>query len=90
MKHSLIASLAAASAVFLAGCAAEPAHEQPQAAAASATNPCLGVAPSTGSMVRRKEDCGARQTSNVSPEDLEQFRKPAMVNPPSMGPGAGR
>jgi hypothetical protein len=60
MKKFLIGSLPgmAIVAASLAGCAAEPAATK---AAAEPAVSCTGVAPTTGTMLRRKEDCVAEK-----------------------------
>ena len=58
--------LAAASMVALGGCAAD----QPNVAKAQEANPCIGVPPPTGSLVRRKEDCGARSQDEQAKQDM--------------------
>jgi hypothetical protein len=57
------ALIAATTMVLLGGCAADQ-PQVAQAKEADKANPCLGVAPATGSMVRRKEDCGASRTQD--------------------------
>jgi hypothetical protein len=64
------AALLAASATVLFGCAAEP--QGPQAAA-DARNPCIGVAPATGTIVRRSADCGGAKDANTQ-EMIDQIR----------------
>jgi hypothetical protein len=65
------AALIAASALVLGGCATQPEATK----TAEATNPCVGVAPPTGSLVRRKEDCGARSQDDASKQMMiDQIR----------------
>jgi hypothetical protein len=65
------AALLAASATVLAGCAAEP--QGPQAAA-DARNPCIGVAPATGTIVRRSADCGGSNRNAATQEMIDEIR----------------
>jgi hypothetical protein len=51
------AVIIAASAALLAGCASE---QKVSEADLADKNPCLGVDPPTGSLVRRNSDCGYR------------------------------
>jgi hypothetical protein len=62
-------SLAVAAAVLLlAGCASEPAEPaKPEVAAADKAD-CRGVAPATGTLLRKKEDCLPRVP--MTPEDM--------------------
>jgi hypothetical protein len=71
IKHCVF-GLAAASAVFLAGCAAET----PPGQTAEAKNPCTGVAPATGTMIRKKEDCGGTSEASAAntKEMIEQIK----------------
>jgi hypothetical protein len=74
IRLGAVALIAAATAA-LGGCASEPQAQSQQAAADR--NPCIGVAPATGSMVRRKEDCGgaaAAQRDANTQEMIEQIR----------------
>jgi hypothetical protein len=69
------AALVTASAAVLGGCASEQQAQQPQAQqVAQDRNPCTGVAPPTGSLVRRKEDCGGSADRTVTQEVMDQLR----------------
>ena len=79
------AALIAAATMILGGCAAEQQKPEQQAQA----NPCNGVAPPTGTMLRRKEDCGASQNNGQLPQDvIDEIRRSQMNNgsrPASLG-----
>jgi hypothetical protein len=62
--HRLAATIAAASILFLGGCATEP---QQGRSAEAASDPCLNVRPATGTALVRKEDCGVRPQQAVGP-----------------------
>ncbi|MEJ6022312.1 hypothetical protein [Ramlibacter sp. PS4R-6] len=62
--HCLAAAFAAASSLFLAGCATEA---QQGRSAEAASDPCLNVRPATGTALVRKEDCGVRPQQSVGP-----------------------
>jgi curli biogenesis system outer membrane secretion channel CsgG len=65
--------LAALSAV-LAGCAAEPADSTK--AAESSASSCVGVAPTTGSMLRRKQDCDAeKMRAPMTEAEIQELRQ---------------
>ena len=86
-RFAAVAAFAAASAtVLLTGCASDPKAEQ--TAQADKRNPCLGVEPSTGSMVRRKEDCGASrsQDDQSKQEIIDAIRQRGGYNPSSVKP----
>jgi hypothetical protein len=80
-------ALIAASTMFLGGCASDP----PQVAQKEAdkSNSCLGVAPATGTMVRRKEDCAGSGQGGGLPQDVQdEIRRAAQNNssrPASLG-----
>jgi hypothetical protein len=82
---SSAAAFVAASALFvLAGCASEPQSAEQTAA----RNPCLGSEPATGTMLRRKEDCGRSGGGGGVPDDVkEEIRRAAATSRP-MPPGA--
>jgi len=61
--------LAALSAA-LAGCATEPADSK------TATESCVGVAPPTGSMLRKKQDCAAEKTrSPMTEAEIQELKQ---------------
>ena len=68
MRKSLLLPLAClvAASALVAGCASAPA--EPQKVSETATS-CTGVAPATGTMLRKKEDCAPRAA--MTPEELE-------------------
>jgi hypothetical protein len=81
---SAAAFVAASSLFVLAGCASGPQGTEQ----ASAPNPCLGSEPATGTMLRRKEDCGGRSGGGGVPDDVkEEIRRAAATSRP-MPPGA--
>ena len=84
---STAAAFAAASTfLVLAGCASDP---KAATAQEEARNPCLGYEPPTGSIVRRKSDCGATPSGGGIPEDVkEEIRRAATTSRP-MPPGGG-
>lgn len=84
---SSAAAFVAASTLFvLSGCASDP---KATTAQEEAHNPCLGYEPPTGSMVRRKSDCGATASGGGVPDDVkEEIRRAATTSRP-MPAGAG-
>jgi hypothetical protein len=86
IKHYAF-GLAAASVVFLSGCATD---SPPQTA--ETKNPCLGVAPATGTMLRKREDCNA--SSSMSEEEKERVKdemhRASLPMPSPAKGGAGR
>jgi hypothetical protein len=71
------AALIAAATIVLGGCAAEQPKPEQQAQA----SPCTGVAPPTGTMLRRKEDCGgSRAEGGLSQDVIDQIRRDQMNN----------
>jgi len=84
------AAAIAVATIVLAGCAADQPQKPEQQAQA---NSCIGVDPPTGSLLRRKEDCGASRNDGHLPQDvIDDIRRAQMNNvarPPSMG-GGGR
>ena len=77
------AALTLVPAALVAGCASEPplAQNAPaagttQASAAQETNPCTGVLPPTGSLIRRNADCGKAPAgrSAETQEIIDQIR----------------
>jgi len=79
------ASLAVATLVLLGGCASEPASTQ--TADTSTKDPCLGVAPPTGSLLRRKEDCGAHPQDDLSKQEaIDAIRAKSVYGPASVHP----
>jgi PBP1b-binding outer membrane lipoprotein LpoB len=84
MSHSWSLAIVAA-VLFLAGCAADPA--KPEVASAEKAD-CRGVAPATGTLLRKKEDCIAR--APMTPEEIEEFRRTKVMTQPMVGTGAGR
>ncbi|HEY8049506.1 MAG TPA: hypothetical protein VIE63_10060 [Ramlibacter sp.] len=75
----------AAALFLLAGCATE---SRPEKTAEADKNACLGVAPPTGSLVRRKEDCGASraQDEQAKQEMIDAIRSKPGYNPTSVKP----
>jgi hypothetical protein len=62
-----------AAAASLAGCAAEPAA--PKTAAEPAVS-CVGVAPTTGTMLRRKDDCLAEKgRAPLTEQEIQELRQ---------------
>jgi hypothetical protein len=62
-----------AAAALLAGCAAEPAA--PKSAAEPAVS-CVGVAPTTGTMLRRKDDCLAEKgRAPLTEQEIQELRQ---------------
>ena len=80
------AALIAASTMVLGGCAAD---QQKVAEKEADKSACLGVAPATGSMLRRKEECGASTQGGGIPQDVQdEIRRAAQNNgsrPSSLG-----
>jgi uncharacterized membrane protein len=72
------AAFLAASIAVLAGCASEQPQQQQTA---EASNPCLGVAPATGSIIRRKEDCGAKPSEVISEDLKDAIRRSTPIRP---------
>jgi len=81
---SSAAALIAAATMILGGCAAEQPKPEQQAQA----NPCTGVAPPTGTMLRRKEDCGATGNGQLPQDVIDEIRR-AQQNNGSRPPGLG-
>lgn len=83
------AAFAAASTLFvLAGCASDP---KTATAKEEARNPCLGYEPPTGSIVRRKSDCGAAPSGGGVPDDVkDEIRRAAATSRPMPAGGSGR
>lgn len=81
-------ALIAASTLFMGGCASDQ-PQVAQAKEAEKTNSCLGVAPATGTMVRRKEDCSGSGQGGGLPQDVQdEIRRAAQNNssrPASLG-----
>lgn len=81
-------ALTAASMLFLGGCASDQ-PQVAQAKEAEKTNSCLGVAPATGTMMRRREDCAGSGQSGGLPQDVQdEIRRAAQNNssrPASLG-----
>jgi hypothetical protein len=78
----------AAVAASLAGCAAEPAA--PKTAAEPAVS-CVGVAPTTGTMLRRKEDCVAEKgRAPMTEEELRLYRQQPGALSPRAGAGSAQ
>ena len=80
------AAVLAASSMVLGGCATD----QPKAAEKEVDkNACRGVAPPTGSMVRRKEDCGAArvQDEQAKREIIDQIRSQPGLSGTVVKPG---
>jgi len=76
--------LAALSAA-LAGCATEPAGTAKTTEAATS---CVGVAPATGSMLRRKEDCAAEKTRTPMTEaEIQELKQRNGALAPRAGAG---
>jgi hypothetical protein len=76
--------LAALSAA-LAGCAAEPADSK---TATESTVSCVGVAPTTGSMLRRKEDCVAEKgRPPLTEAEIQELRQRNGALSPRAGAG---
>lgn len=71
-SHLLAASLAASSLFLLAACATDSGAEQ----ASQRGNPCLGVAPATGTSLVRKEDCGVRPQQSAGPSSAQPTGNP--------------
>jgi uncharacterized membrane protein len=71
-KHQSLSLAAVAAALSLAGCASEPA--KPEVATAEKVD-CRGVAPATGSLLRKKEDCIARAPMTPEELQLDEFRR---------------
>lgn len=80
------AAIVAASMVILGGCAAP---EPESTRTADAKNPCLGVAPATGSLVRRKEDCGAPRAQDDQAKQMmiDQIRSQPGLTGTTSKPG---
>ncbi|MGZ5785219.1 MAG: hypothetical protein ACXWJM_04815 [Ramlibacter sp.] len=75
----------AAVAAALAGCAAEPAGSQK---VGETGNPCVGVAPPTGSMLRRKDDCAAEKTrSPMTEAEIQELKQRNGALSPRAGAG---
>ena len=74
MKKSLywLFALGAASALA-AGCASDPTKSE---VAAGEPIDCRGVAPATGTLLRKKEDCVARVPIPPEQLELDEMRKP--------------
>jgi hypothetical protein len=80
-------ALAGAAAV-LAGCASDPA--QPEKVT-SARNPCTGEAPATGTMLRKKEDCGAdKSQGGLSQAEIDEIRRASLPTKSMASPAGGR
>jgi hypothetical protein len=76
--------LAALSAA-LAGCASAPADSNKATETASS---CVGVAPTTGSMLRRKEDCAAEKTrSPMTEAEIQEMKQRNGALVPRAGAG---
>ena len=60
-SNRLAAAFAAASSLVLAACATDSAQQ-----VSDSNNPCLGVAPATGTSLVRKADCGVRPQQAVA------------------------
>jgi len=66
-------------------CAAEPADSSKTAESASS---CVGVAPATGSMLRRKEDCAAEKTRTPMTEaEIQELKQRNGALNPRAGAG---
>jgi hypothetical protein len=77
------AVLTAAATLALGGCAT--AHETKTA---EASNPCVGVAPPTGSLLRRKEDCsGKSQDEFEKQQTIDAIRARGGLGGSPMKPG---
>ena len=61
-SQRLAAAFAAASSLFIAGCATDDSAQQ----SSRSSNPCLNVPPATGTSLVRKEDCGVRPQQAVA------------------------
>ena len=73
----------AATAAFLAGCASDPADQQKVTEARN----CTGVAPATGTMLKKKEDCDRRA---MTTEEINEFRRATVITGPLPGRSGGQ
>ncbi|HUR90632.1 MAG TPA: hypothetical protein VMZ74_16225 [Ramlibacter sp.] len=82
--YCTVAAVLVAATMGLAGCATQPEGTK----TAEAKDGCLGVAPPTGSLVRRKEDCGAaKQDDQAKQLMIDQIRAQPGLGGTVMKPG---